>query len=215
MNLHKIVIPPFLTNCYVLSCEETGEAIVIDPGAEAGLILDYIDSHDLKLVYIVATHGHADHVGAVSEIKRQKGVPFYLHKKEQVVLAAFAAGARKFSFPDETPPEVDAWLDVQQTYRFGNCSFRVLETPGHSPGGVCFLFDEHVFVGDTLFCGGIAPTDIPGSNHEQLLESIRSQLFTLDENLVVHTGHGAVTSIGLERMSNPFVKDPNAPLLGF
>ena len=206
MNFHKIVIPPFVTNCYILSCEETAETIIIDPGAEAASILDYIDSNQLQLKFIVATHGHADHVGAVNEIKRQKGVPFYLHEKEQTVLAAFPLGARKFGFADENPPEVDAYLDIDQTYHFGNNSFRVLETPGHSPGGVCFLFDEHVFVGDTLFCCGIAPTDIPGSSHEQLIDSIRTQLFTLDEMLVVHTGHGAVTSIGLEKMSNPFLK---------
>jgi hydroxyacylglutathione hydrolase len=206
MNFHKIVIPPFVTNCYILSCEETAETIIIDPGAEAALILDYIDSNQLQLKFIVATHGHADHVGAVSEIKRQKEVPFYIHEKEQVVLAAFPLGAKKFGFADETPPVVDAYLDIEQAYHFGNHAFHVLETPGHSPGGVCFLFDEHVFVGDTLFCGGIAPTNIPGSSHEQLLDSIRSQLFTLDEDLVVHTGHGAVTSIGLEKMSNPFLK---------
>ena len=206
MKFHKIVIPPFVTNCYVLSCEETKETIIIDPGAEAQLILDYIDSNQLQLNYIIATHGHADHVGAVSEIKRQKDVPFFLHKKEQTTLAAFPLGAKKFGFADEKPPVVDAYLDIEQTYRFGKYTFHVLETPGHSPGGVCFLFDEHVFVGDTLFCGGIAPTDIPGSCHEQLLDSIRNQLFTLDEDLVVHTGHGAVTSIGLEKMSNPFLK---------
>ncbi len=215
MNLHKIVIKPFLTNCYVLNCEETSEAIIIDPGAEATTILEYINDSGLHLMYIVATHGHVDHVGAVSEIKQQKKIPFYLHEREKVVLEAFSLGARKFGFPDENPPEVDAWLDVQKTYHFGNCSFRILETPGHSPGGVCFLIDEHVFVGDTLFCGGIAPTDLPGSDHEQLLDSIRRKLFTLDENLVVHTGHGAVTSIGLEKMSNPFVKEPGYTLSGF
>lgn len=215
MKLFKIVIQPFVTNCYVLSCEETLEAIVIDPGYDAASILEYLDSNSLQLQYIVATHGHADHVGAVTEIKRRKGVPFFLHANEKIVLESFPLGARKFGFADETTPEVDDWLDVEKVYRFGSCSFRVLETPGHSPGGVSFLFDEHVFVGDTLFCGGIAPSDIPGANHEQLLESIRSQLFTLDDNLVVHTGHGAVTSIGLEKMSNPFLKDPNAPLPGF
>jgi glyoxylase-like metal-dependent hydrolase (beta-lactamase superfamily II) len=213
MNLQHIEMP-FRTNCFVLNCEETLEAIVIDPGAYAAAILEYIDSNGLKLMYIVATHGHADHVGAVSEIKRAKGVPFYLHEKEGIVLESFPDGARRFNFSDKNPPEVDAWLDVQQTYRFGNCSFKVLETPGHSPGGVCFLFDEYVFVGDTLFRGGIAPTDIPGSDHELLLKSIRSQLYTLDENLVVFTGHGAVTTIGLEKMSNPFVNEPGAGLPG-
>jgi len=215
MKLHKIVIQPFVTNCYVLNCEDTRAAIVIDPGSDADAILAYIDSSDLQLMYLVATHGHADHVGAVNEIKRRKGVPFYLHESEKPVLDAFPQAARKFGFADETPPEVDAWLDVDRTYRFGNCSFSVLETPGHSPGGVCFLFDQHVFVGDTLFCGGIARTDIPGSNQEQLLASIRNQLFKLDDNLVVHTGHGAVTTIGLEKMSNPFLKEPGSSLPGF
>ena len=204
-----------MTNCYILNCEETTETIIIDPGGQASAILEYIDENSLDLKFIVATHGHVDHVGAVTEIKQQKQVPFLLHEKEQPVLDAYPAGARKFGFSDETPPKVDDWLDVHQTYRFGNCSFSILETPGHSPGGVCFLFDEHVFVGDTLFCGGIAPTDIPGSDHELLLESIRSKLFTLDENLVVHTGHGAVTSIGLEKMSNPFLREPGSSLPGF
>ena len=212
MNVQHIEILPFRTNCFVLNCEETLEAIVIDPGGDAAAILAYIDNNGLKLVYIVATHGHADHIGAVNEIKRAKKVPFYLHEKEKMALASFPNAARRFNFSDTNPPEADAWLDAQQTYRFGNSSFKVLETPGHSPGGVSFLFDkdEYVFVGDTLFRGGIAPTDIPGSDHELLLTSIRRQLYTLDENLVVFTGHGAVTTIGLEKMANPFVNEPGA-----
>ncbi|MCP4755012.1 MAG: MBL fold metallo-hydrolase, partial [Proteobacteria bacterium] len=135
-----------------------------------------------------------------------KNIPFLIHEKEKSILDAFPATAGMVGMKSSKKPEVEKYIDPDNVYSFGDCTFRILETPGHSPGSVCFLFDGHVFVGDTLFCGGIGRTDIPGGSYETLIESIKTELFPLDENLVVHTGHGMVTLIGQERASNPFFR---------
>ena len=201
-----VVSPVYNTNCYIVSCGQTQEAIVIDAGAEAERIMEYIDGQDLQLKYLINTHAHVDHVGAVAKIQQKKNVPFYLHEKEKEILAAAPGLAKAHGQPFGDPPEIDEFIDAKRTYAFGEITFRILEVPGHSPGSVCFVFDEDVFVGDTIFRGGIAPTNIPWASEEVLLDSIKTKLFALDEAMVAHTGHGAVTTIGLEKMSNPFIK---------
>ncbi len=207
MKIHMIVVSPvYNTNCYIVSCGQTGEAIVVDAGAEAERIMEYIDGQDLQLKYLINTHAHVDPVGAVAKIQQKKNVPFYLHEKEKEILAAAPGLAKAHGQPFGDPPEIDEFIDAKRTYAFGEITFRILETPGHSPGSVCFVFDEDVFVGDTIFRGGIAPTNIPWASEEVLLDSIKTRLFALDEDMVAHTGHGAVTTIGLEKRSNPFIK---------
>jgi len=206
VKIEKIVVSPrFQTNCYLLSCERSREAIVIDAGAEPEKILQRVEAARLDLKYLINTHAHVDHVAGVAAIKRLKGVPFFLHQRELEILEMVPQMLAFWRMPPIELPSVDEYIEAEREYSFGDCSFRILETPGHSPGSVCFLFPEHVFVGDTLFCQGIARTDIPHSSLPQLLESIRTQLLTLDEQMVVHTGHGAVTSIGLEKLANPFL----------
>jgi len=205
MEIQKLVVSPgFMTNCYVLACKTTKEAIIIDPGDEAFRILELVDSNQYQLKFMINTHAHVDHVCAAGEIQRERKIPFYIHEKEQSVLDSVPGMAGMLGVEADDLPSVDEYIDPNRTYQFGECSFKILETPGHTPGSVCFFFGDHVFVGDTLFAGGIGRTDIPGASHQQLLDSIRSQLFTLDERTVVHTGHGAVTMIGREKMSNPF-----------
>ena len=205
MEIHKLVVSPgFMTNCYILGCPSTKQAIIIDPGDEAFRIMELVDSQKYDLKFMINTHAHVDHVCAAGEIQRERKVPFLLHEKEQSVLNAVPGMSRMLGVEADDLPTVDEFIDPEKTYQFGECSFKILETPGHTPGGVCFLFREHVFVGDTLFAGGIGRTDVPGASHQQLLDSIKSKLFTLDERIVVHTGHGAVTMIGREKMSNPF-----------
>ena len=207
MKIHMIVVSPvYNTNCYIVSCDRTQEAIVIDAGAEAGRIMEYIDGQNLQLKYLINTHAHVDHVGAVAEIQKTKNVPFYLHEKEKEILAAAPGMASAHGQPFGEAPDITEFIDPEKTYRVGESAFRILEVPGHSPGSVCLVFDENVFVGDTIFRGGIAPTNIPWSSEDLLIESIKTKLFALDEDMVAHTGHGAVTTIGLEKMSNPFIK---------
>ena len=188
---------------------DAGELVLIDAGAGESFsrLIDNMVALDFKpekLSSLIVTHAHIDHVGAAGEIQRERQIPFILHQKEESVLHSVPGMSRMMGVDADDLPTIDEYIDPEKTYQFGDCSFSILETPGHTPGGVCFLFNDHVFVGDTLFAGGIGRTDFSGASHEQLLESIRTKLFTLDERIVVHTGHGAVTMIGREKMSNPF-----------
>jgi len=199
-------VAPIGTNCYILACEDTKEAIIIDPGGEPDRILSVIDQESFDLKYIINTHAHFDHVGAVPEITRKRKIPFLLHKDDEPFIepAAFSQSLQMFGMPEMIPPKVDDFIDPNKTYTFGNISFSVLETPGHSPGGVCFLFKEDVFVGDTLFAGSIGRTDLPGGSMMVLMESIKTKLMTLDDAIRAHCGHMGPTTIGQERQFNPF-----------
>jgi hydroxyacylglutathione hydrolase len=206
MLIHSLTVAPIGTNCFVLACEKTGEAIMIDPGGEPDRILALVDEKQYRLQYIINTHAHFDHVGAVADIKIRKQVPFYLHKDDAVYLepTVFRETLASFGFHHIQPPTVDAYIDPSHDYTFGELSFKVLETPGHSPGGVCFLFEKDVFVGDTLFAGSIGRTDFPGGSMSTLMESIRTRLMCLADDTVVHCGHMGQTTIGHERRHNPF-----------
>lgn len=206
MIINTIVVAPIGTNCYILACEKTGECVCIDPGGEPEKILNLIDEQKYSLKYIINTHAHFDHVGGVNTIKTEKNVPFMLHRSDEPFLedGAFEASLRSFGLSGMSPPTIDEFIDPNQRYSFGECQFSVLETPGHSPGGVCFLFDKQVFVGDTLFSGSIGRTDLPGGDMGTLMESIRTKLMSLSDDIIVYCGHMGSTTIGKERTYNPF-----------
>lgn len=206
MIIKTLTVAPIGTNCYILACEKTGEAIVIDPGGEPEKILGVIDKEEFVLKYIINTHAHFDHVGAVLDIQKSKKVPFLLHKEEQSNIdpVFFSESLRAFGFSSVEPPKIDEYIDSEKTYTFGECSFKVLETPGHSPGGVCFLFDKEVFVGDTLFAGSIGRTDFPGGSMDVLMESIKTKLMPLNDDIIVYCGHMGTTTIGQEKKFNPY-----------
>ncbi len=206
MIIKTLTVAPIGTNCYLLVCESSKEAILIDPGGEPGRIMNEIDNEELDLKYIINTHAHFDHVGAVHEIQKTKNVPFLLHKDEEPFIQpeAFAQSLLMFGMPEMTPPQISEYIDPAKTYTFGSESFTVLETPGHSPGGVCFLFKNDVFVGDTLFAGSIGRTDLPGGSMEILMQSIKNKLMPLDDEINVYCGHMGATKIGRERQFNPF-----------
>lgn len=206
MIIKTLSVAPIGTNCYILGCSDTKEAIIIDPGGEAERIMDEVSKEQLELQYIINTHAHFDHVGGVNGIQAIKKVPFLLHEGDAPFIepAAFSQSLQMFGMPDMSPPTVDNYIEADTTYSFGNISFSILETPGHSPGGVCFLFDKDVFVGDTLFAGSIGRTDLPGGSMSVLMESIKNKLMTLNDDVNVHCGHMGSTTIGQERQFNPF-----------
>ena len=206
MIIKTLSVAPIGTNCYIIGCQETKEAIIIDPGGEGSRILDAVEQEQLTLKYIINTHAHFDHVGAVNDIQEKTGVPFYLHQGDEPFIepAAFSQSLQMFGMPPMQPPKIDEYIDPEKTYKVGNISFSVLETPGHSPGGVCFLFENDVFVGDTLFAGSIGRTDLPGGDMGTLMQSIKTQLMSLNDSITVHCGHMGDTSIGNERQFNPF-----------
>ncbi|MBM3128095.1 MAG: MBL fold metallo-hydrolase [Chloroflexi bacterium] len=206
MILETLVVGPLGVNCYLVGDEKTREAIVIDPGGDARAILDTLRHGRLTPIAIVATHAHFDHLLALEEVRQQTRAPFFLHADEAPVLANASIGARLFGFVFGQPAPADRLLRAGDEVRAGSLAFKVLHTPGHSPGGMCLWRDNHVFVGDTLFQGGIGRTDLPGGDYATLMRSIRDKLLTLPDDTRVYPGHGDATTIGEERHRNPFLR---------
>lgn len=206
MLIETLVVGPLGVNCYIVGDPKTRDASVIDPGGNARDILDTLRRERLNLVAIVATHAHFDHLLALDEVRAATHAPFCLHADEVPMLASANIGARMFGLAFRTPPPADRLLHAGDTVRVGELALRVLHTPGHSPGGMCLLHDKHVFVGDTLFQGGIGRTDLPGGDYGTLLRSIRDKLLTLPDDTLVYPGHGDATTIGAERQLNPFLR---------
>ncbi len=205
---------PFQENCFIAGDANTRKAIVIDPGDEEDTILARVRKLDLEVTEIVCTHTHVDHAGAVAPLKRLLGVDFACHAGELPGLDHMPMAAQMFGLPSKEVPEVERELSAGDVVQVGDLSGKVLFTPGHSAGGVCLLFAEQkaVFVGDTLFCGSVGRTDLPGGSGKTLLESIKEQLLSLDDDVVAYSGHGPETTIGAERLSNPFLQ-PGNPFL--
>ncbi|MGD1048782.1 MAG: MBL fold metallo-hydrolase [Candidatus Krumholzibacteriaceae bacterium] len=202
------VVGPIETNCYILSSPER-KAVIVDPGGDADTIEAYIEETRLEPVEIVSTHGHSDHIAAVGELKERYGIPFAVHEADASVVKLSVREAPFWGMGKIKDPRIDRALRAGDTIVFGSARGRVLHTPGHTPGGISILFDGFVLVGDTLFNRSIGRTDLTGGDLDTLLESIRTQLFTLPDETVVYCGHGPRTTIGEERRENPFFE--NAP----
>lgn len=194
-----------MANCFILGCEDTRQAAVIDPGDEADRILSVISSEKLTVAHIVNTHGHFDHVSANKKMKSATGAPISIHALDAPMLATLSGSAAAWGLSAEDSPEPDHTIEDGDTISVGNLVLKVLHTPGHTPGGVSLLVEDAVFVGDTLFQGSIGRTDFPGGNFETLRDSIQNKLFSLDDAVTVYPGHNQPTTIGQERRHNPFV----------
>jgi len=194
------------TNCYIVGCEETGEGVVIDPGDEAERILAELEKDGLTVKYILNTHAHFDHIMANAALVEATGAPVAIHPLELPMLRD-GGGAGAFGLQAPPGPEPDIELAEGDTISFGTHTFEVLFTPGHTVGHVSFYEREVgiIFDGDVLFAGSIGRTDLPGGDHETLLNSINEKLMPLPDNVTVCSGHGPVTTIGRERMGNPWL----------
>jgi glyoxylase-like metal-dependent hydrolase (beta-lactamase superfamily II) len=203
--------PPFFKNGYVLACETTKEGVLIDPGDEAGQLLDVIAAAGLTIRWILLTHAHVDHVSGTALVKAATGAPICLHEADLLIYEHAADQAAWFGLEIDRLPPVDQHYDLAAPIRFGRYAARVIHTPGHTPGGVCLAVgaeggpETDLFAGDTLFAGSIGRTDLPGGDYDTLMASIRGRLLTLPDDLVVHPGHGPATTIGRERRENPFL----------
>ncbi len=198
-------VGPIMANCYILGCKETHEAVVIDPGDDADLILLKLAELKLKVKYIINTHGHFDHVGANRKMKEATGAELLIHALDAPMLGSLSQAAASFGLKSENSPAPDKTIDDGDIISFGKISLKVIHTPGHSPGGISLFTNGYLFVGDTLFQGSIGRTDLPGGNFNTLKSSIHNKLFPLGDNIRVFTGHGPETSIGKEKRYNPFV----------
>lgn len=204
MQVECLIVSMFSTNCYIVSCPETKEAVVIDPGADGAAISDRLKNMGLRLTYILNTHGHVDHIGANNRLKEEYKVPILLSEEDLDLYKNPGFGLRLVL---RRQPDPDRFIKEGDKIHFGNNSFKVIETPGHTPGGLCFLLNDAVFCGDTLFAGSIGRTDLAGGSYDTLINSIKQKLLTLPQSTNVYTGHGPQTTIGDEIKANPFLKN--------
>lgn len=206
MIFEKIVVGPLSVNCFVMGCERTREGVVVDPGGDFELIERTVKEHGLKIHTIINTHGHFDHVGGNSEALAAFGARLLIHQNDAPMLARVSEVARMYGMQGENSPESDAFLIDNMEVGFGDCCLKILHTPGHTQGGCCLYLENEnkILTGDTLFADSIGRTDLPGGSHEQLLESIRTKLFVLPEQVVAYPGHGPDTTIGHEKQCNPY-----------
>ena len=188
--LRKLVVGLYQANCYILGCNKTNEGLVIDPGDEIYRIVKEISRSGLRIRYILITHGHGDHIGGAAELKRITKAPVFIHSLD--------APGLNFS--------PDGHLYEDQEIELGSYIISAIHTPGHSPGGMCFYAPGAVFTGDTLFAGSIGRTDFMGGDHQQLVEGVIRKIFPLGDDIRVYPGHGPATTIGRERLTNPFFR---------
>ena len=211
MIIESQAVGPFFKNGFVVACEETREAVVIDPGDEVESLLAFAERNTLAIRYILLTHAHVDHVTGVATAKRVLGVPIYLHRDDLFLYEHAVETGAMFGLTVERQPPIDVYYAPSDVITFGAYQARPHHTPGHCPGGVCLEVGKQghagkeLFVGDTLFAGAIGRTDLPGGDYDTLIASIRTVLFAFGDDAIVHPGHGPDTTIGQERRTNPFL----------
>lgn len=204
MFLKTLIVGDLAVNCYIIA-DEDKEAAVIDPGDNSGDILKIIKENNLHLRYIINTHTHFDHIGAIAEIKKATGAEFLIHEGEMHILRTLPSQRLIFGVEIDPPPAPDRFLKDNDEIKLGNLLLKILYTPGHSPGGICIHADGMVFTGDTLFAGSIGRTDLPGGDYNTLITAIKEKLLPLGDETVVLPGHGPRSTIKDERKYNPFL----------
>lgn len=207
MIFETIVVGELGVNCYLLADSQTKEGVVIDPGAEPERILAAVQKSGVKVVAVLNTHGHFDHIGGNRKLAETTGAPLMISKEDEPFLSRAATSARMYGLTADDSPQPATYLAEGDLIRFGGHEIRVIHIPGHSPGGSCFYLekDDILISGDSLFAESIGRTDLPGGSQAQLVGSIRSKLLTLPETTKVFPGHGPATTIGHEKRSNPYL----------
>ena len=203
--VEKIVTGPFQENTFVVRSVESNQTLIIDPGDDEVRIIEFIRSKKLIPLAILNTHAHLDHIGAVSKLKESFNIPFYLHEEEKMILDYYEESCEMFGLLPKQKPKVDKWLKNHKSLTIKDFKVKIINTPGHTPGGVCYEIDNHIFVGDTIFKGSVGRTDLPGGNWDNLKKSLFQLIDTVNHEKIVHSGHGDDTTLKHELVSNPFL----------
>ncbi|MBI5183178.1 MAG: MBL fold metallo-hydrolase [Nitrospinae bacterium] len=202
----RIVVGVYEVNCYIVGCKGHNKAVIIDPGDEGDKILKYIEKEDIDVRYIISTHAHADHIGAIADIKARTGASFLLHEDDVVILNAIQTRDMITYLGLKPSPQPDRLIKGDEIIELcDDLFFKVLHTPGHTPGGISLLVNNYVYTGDALFAGSIGRTDFPMGSYPDIIDSIKTKLMTLDDNVRVLPGHGPDTTIGYERKNNLYL----------
>ena len=198
LNIKTVPAGVYEANCYILVDEETKDCAIIDAGGDAGKISAAVESMNGKPKYLLLTHGHFDHVGGVKEICSKYDIPFYISKIDEEYM-------EKDNSVFGTLPKASGYLKEGDVVKLGSREIKVIETPGHTKGGLCFLIDGKLFTGDTLFQGSIGRTDFIGGDMKEIISSIKNKLLPLGDDVEVYPGHGPSSSIKFEKMRNPYL----------
>lgn len=199
-------VGPFVTNTYVVGCQKTKKAAVVDAADRADMILRMAENHGLEIVAFLQTHAHVDHVGALARLKEEIEAPIYIHEGELPAYEGAGQQGFLFGMKVDSPPAAEKRVEDGDRIAIGELEATVMHTPGHSPGSVCYRFgDEAIFVGDTLFAGSIGRTDLPGGSFDKISESLR-RLVELPQDITAFSGHGPATTIREELKYNPFLR---------
>lgn len=203
----SLVTGELKVNCYLLGCEASGQAMVIDPGGKASRILELLAEHDLTLKMVVNTHCHFDHIGGNRSLLEKTQAELLIHPADLAILRGASEHAMRFGCqPIKPSPEPTRLLQDGDIVELGEFQFRVIHVPGHSPGGICLLGEGQLFAGDNLFAGSIGRTDLPSGDQGALMKGLRDRILTLPDEIIVCPGHGPETTIGRERRTNPYLR---------
>jgi glyoxylase-like metal-dependent hydrolase (beta-lactamase superfamily II) len=203
MIIRSLVVGPLENNCFIIADENTKEGLVVDPGDEPDRILDLINKNSFNIKYIVCTHAHFDHVGAVPDLKKETGAKIVIHRDDLELYKSTKDQAAIWGYELDPLPEPDMFVSEGDKIEVGDLRFEILHTPGHSPGGICLYGEGILITGDTLFAGSVGRTDFYGGDMEKLKRSFR-RLLSLSDKIKVLPGHGPETTIGQERTDNFF-----------
>lgn len=206
MKIIELQVGHLGTNCYIVYCEQTLKAGVVDPGGNAETIIAEINKAGLTVEYVINTHGHADHIAANNAVQQATGAKILIHQEDAGMLTDAQRNLSTFIGAGIVCQPADRLLQHNDMVNIGNIELTVLHTPGHTPGGICLLADKVLIAGDTLFAESIGRTDFPGGSYSQLINSIKENLLGLADDVEVLPGHGPRTSIGWERSHNAFIQ---------
>lgn len=204
MILKKVVVGPLEVNCFIVACEKSKKAVIIDPGDESSKIISILEETHLTPEKILITHGHFDHLSAANSLKEKYEIPILIHQADKIFAENASVQASMFGMEDPGNVAPDVLLKDSDLIQVGTLQIEVIHTPGHSPGNVTYKIGSDLFVGDLIFQSSIGRTDLPGGDYNQLIQSVEEKIFVFPDDFIIHPGHGPDTTVGSEKRNNPF-----------